>query len=206
VTAAPIRFHKNPNDVRLPPIPRALVNEANALYDSLNQLGRQLGEQLTLVYAYLDKFGPYVSTFASCSKGCSHCCSMDVQLTTLEAEYIQVHTGVPLRAAGRLTTGHRSPCPFLTDAGACGIYRFRPLVCRIFHALGDPENCRPGREQIQYGAPPQYGNDIFLNLLGWVNHVTIHADGTCRDIRDFFPHPREQVQSFLSRQGSPASI
>jgi uncharacterized protein len=200
VTSTPIKFFKDPNDVKLPPIPQSLVNDANALYVSLNQPGRELGEQLKLVYTYLDKFGPYVGTFASCSKGCSHCCSIDVQLTTLEAEYIQVHTGVPLRAGGELTTGHRAPCPFLTGAGGCGIYEHRPVVCRTFHALGDPKNCQPGRSQIQYGAPPQYGNDIFANLIGWVHHVTVHANGTCKDIRDFFPHPRAQVQSFLSRQ------
>lgn len=195
----PIKFFKNPRDVTLPPIPRSLIDNANALYASLNEPGQQLGAQLKRVYSYLDTFKPYVSEFVSCSKGCSHCCAMDVQLTTLEAGYIEVYTGVPVRLDGRLTTGHREACPFLTDVGACGIYEHRPLVCRIFHALGDPENCRPGRSQIQYGAPPQYGNDIFANLIGWVHHVNAYGNGTCKDIRDFFPHPRDQVQSFLSQ-------
>jgi Fe-S-cluster containining protein len=200
MASTPIKFFKDPNDVKLPPIPRSLVDDANALYVSLNQPGHGLGEQLKRVYAYLDKFAPYVSSFVSCSKGCSHCCSIDVQLTTLEAEYIQVHAGVPIHPEGGLTTGHRTPCPFLTDAGACGIYEHRPVVCRIYHALGDPRNCQPGRPQMQYGAPPQYGNDIFANLVGWVHHVTAYANGTCKDIRDFFPYPRAQVQSFLSQR------
>lgn len=200
MASRPVKFFKNPEDVKLPPIPQSLIEEANALYVSLNEPGRELGAQLQRVYAYLDRFKPYVSEFVSCSKGCSHCCSIDVQLTTLEAEYIQVHTGVPARTDGRLSTGHRKACPFLTEAGACGIYEHRPLVCRMFHALGDPENCRPGRSQIQYGAPPKYGNNIFANLIGWVHHVNAHGNGTCKDIRDFFPHPRAQVQSFLSQR------
>ncbi|WP_368073434.1 YkgJ family cysteine cluster protein [Ralstonia sp. NFACC01] len=200
MTSAPIKFFKSPADVKLPPIPESLVHNANALYASLNQPGRSLGEQLKQVYTYLDEFRPYVNSFVSCSKGCSHCCSIDVQLTTLEAEYIQVYAGVPLDAREGLTTGHRTPCPFLTDAGACGIYEHRPVVCRIYHALGDPKNCLPGRSQIQYGAPPKYGNDIFANLVRWVHHVTAHANGTCKDIRNFFPYPRAQVQSFLSQR------
>lgn len=173
----------------LPPVPKSLVEKANALYTYLMLSRAPLGEQLHAVYQYTDEFSTYLAQFMSCSKGCSYCCNMDVQITTLEAAYIQVHTGVILREAGPFTTGHRDPCPFLTNGGGgtCGIYLARPLMCRLYHAVGVPENCKHGCTQIHYGHPPLFGNDIFANLVRWVHHVTIEGGGTLRDIRDFFP-------------------
>lgn len=171
----------------LPSIPKPLVEKANALYMYLMHSRAPLGEQLHAVYRYTDEFSLFVAQFTSCSKGCSYCCHMDVQITTLEAAYIHVHAGVTLRDDGPLTAGHRDPCPFLGGDGACGIYSARPLMCRLYHAGGEPENCRPGRSQIHYGHPPHFGNAIYANLVRWVHHVTIEGGGTLRDIRDFFP-------------------
>lgn len=171
----------------LPPVPRPLVEKANALYTYLMHSRAPLGEQLQAVYRYTDEFSPFIAPFMSCSKGCSYCCHMDVQITTLEAEYIQVHAGVTLRDAGTITTGHRDPCPFLARGGSCGIYSSRPLMCRLYHAVGEPANCQPGRSQIHYGHAPLFGNPIYANLVRWVHHATIDGGGTLRDLRDFFP-------------------
>ncbi len=174
----------------MPNIPDDLVEKANALYQYLMTTRDTLGEQLHAIYQYLDIFRPYLAPYMSCSKGCSHCCHIDVQLSPLEAAYIQMRTGVVMSQPRSITTGHTTPCPFLSEAGACGIYEARPLACRIFHAMGDPENCRPGRNQIQYGHPPNYGNDIFANLMRWMRHQETQNNWSARDIRDFFAERR----------------
>lgn len=171
----------------LPPVPRPLVDKANALYVYLTQSGESLGEKLRAVYRYTDEFSQFISQFMSCGRGCSYCCSIDVQVTALEAHYIQDAIGVRARHGVSISTGHRDPCPFVAMDGSCGIYPVRPLVCRIYHAAGEPMNCRLGETQIQYGHPPSFGNDIYANLVRWTHHVTIEAGGTLRDIRDFFP-------------------
>lgn len=174
----------------MPNIPSDLVEKANALYQYLMSTKDTLGVQLHAIYRYLDGFQPYLAPYMSCSKGCSHCCHMDVQLSPLEAAYIQMRTGTQMHQPRSLTTGHLTPCPFLSEAGACSVYDARPLVCRIFHAMGDPENCRPGRDQLQYGHPPTYGNEVFANLMGWIRHQETQNGWSPRDIRDFFPNDR----------------
>ena len=171
----------------LPPVPRPLVEKANALYTYLVHSRAPLYEQLHAVYRYTDEFSSFISQFMSCSKGCAYCCHMDVQMTTLEAEYIQVNAGVALRITKSITTGHRDPCPFLAKGGSCGIYSARPLACRLYHAAGEPANCQPGRLQNHYGHAPLFGNPIYANLVRWVHHVMIEGGGALRDIRDFFP-------------------
>ena len=68
----------------LPPIPRPLVDQANALYRALQASRATLGEQLHMVYRYMDSFAPYLAQFTSCSRavqsprlGCiqSCCCT-----------------------------------------------------------------------------------------------------------------------------------
>jgi Fe-S-cluster containining protein len=93
-----------------------------------------------------------------CAPGCSSCCSQIFQITEVEAARISAHVqALPeaerkaLQAKARLnlearaklfpegerwgTTvarGHGTPCPALTDAGACGMYEARPIMCRKF--------------------------------------------------------------------------
>ena len=176
----------------LPPIPRSLVDQANALYRALQTSRATFSEQLHMVYRYMDSFQPYLAQFTTCSKqgkGCSHCCRIDIQITSLEAENIWFYTRRSAQLTGPVTTGHKTPCPFLANDGACSIYAERPLICRIYHVTGDPAYCDPksGAKQSHYGHPPRFGNDIFRNLLRWTDHVASNNGGTVRDIRDFFP-------------------
>ena len=176
----------------LPPIPRPYFDKATSLYRALQTSRAPLGEQLQMVYRYMDSFQPYLAQITTCSragKGCSHCCRIDVQITTLEAENIWLYTRRLAQPTGPITTGHKTPCPFLDKEGACSIYKQRPLICRIYHVAGDPVHCDPasGAKQIHYGHPPKFGNNIFKNLIGWTHHVAINNGGTVRDIRDFFP-------------------
>lgn len=175
-----------PDQKTLPKIPPELIAKANNLYLYLMQSPDMLGVKLERVYRYLDDFRVYLAPHVSCNKGCSHCCHMDVQLSPLEASLIQMHTGITMQLGNQLSTGHRDACPFLASDGACSVYQVRPMVCRTFHALGEPENCKPGRQQLQYGHPPTYGNDIFANLFSWISQIQVHHGWQPKDIRDFF--------------------
>lgn len=174
--------------LELPDIPEPFFEKANTLFSELNTPGIDLITKLEMVYRYLDDFSGYVSGFASCQKGCSHCCSYDVQITTFEAEYIYLKVGVPHNQETSFSINNNRPCPFLAPNQQCAIYAYRPVVCRTFHALGDPENCKDGKDQYQYGSPRfEFSNPIYKRLVEWVHFQNIHADGNCKDIRDFFP-------------------
>lgn len=181
---------------QLPPPPAPLIEKANNLFSYLMYGNGQLGEQLEAVYRFIDEFNTFLAPFMSCKKGCSHCCHIDVQITTLEAELIQVQQGIPVHQAPQFTQGHRDPCPFLVPDGSCSIYESRPLICRMHQVVGEPENCQQGRNQLTYVDPRKghFGNDIFANLIRWLGHI-VQSNPGCRfaDIRDFFPvknHPR----------------
>ena len=62
----------------LPHIPQELVEKANALYLALEQPHDYLFQKVNLIYDFMDKMEKHVSTFATCRKGCSHCCKYDV--------------------------------------------------------------------------------------------------------------------------------
>lgn len=172
----------------LPPLPENLRRDAqDRLMPLLNSQDGTWGEKLAVAYDFVDRFKLFLADKATCSKGCSHCCHMDVQITSIEAEMISLPLRIPMQAGRAITTGHTSPCPFLSDAGACSVYELRPMACRMFHAFSNPKNCMPGGRQAMYGHPPNYGNDIWKNLMMWLHMNTLQMGGAIRDIRDFFP-------------------
>lgn len=187
--------------IELPPIPSRFFEQSRALLDRVNRSPESLGVKLGAVYRLLNDMVPFVAGFTTCSRGCSHCCRIDVQITTFEAEYIYMHTGVPHVNESPATAGHRgTPCPFLRDNGECGIYAVRPMICRTYHAAGDPALCAdPNAQQILYGSTidGKFGNPIYAGWMQWVHHQNAAGRGAMKDIRDFFPHPREQIQAQL---------
>jgi len=103
-----------------------------------------------------------------CARGCSGCCHLHVTVTRPEAEIaLEAADDVewPLdlermrdQAKARTDEDWRQlphearRCLFLTDAGACAIYEYRPLACRRYFVVSDPADCdslnRPG-QQVQ---------------------------------------------------------
>ncbi len=105
----------------------------------------------------------------TCGKGCSFCCSRLVVTTRIEAlalaDYIFSVPGLYTGDLQKSISTHSAmvkefldsidkpqedhnlwftrdiPCPFLKDS-ACSVYGGRPLSCRMYHSLEDPQNCR----------------------------------------------------------------
>lgn len=93
-----------------------------------------------------------------CAPGCSSCCSQIFQITEVEAARISAWVATlpdkekaALQAKARANLAERTklfdgpeqwgstaprgkgtPCPALNDAGACGMYEARPVMCRKF--------------------------------------------------------------------------
>lgn len=186
----------------LPPVPESLLNEADQLINVQFNGSGMLLDHLRAAYGFLDKVNrEFVATFTSCSKGCSHCCRMDVQITSGEAEYIALTTGIPHDPTAQLTKGNKTPCPFLSGIGDCTIYSQRPLFCRTYHALSAPKLCgTEGASIAQYGSmESNMGNILYRAFATWLHFQNQHVGGTIKDIRDFFPHDPNAMQHHITK-------
>ena len=190
-----------PGYSNLKPVPDKYIDELKTLLDRMNRQPGTLLLKLKQLYAFLTRFNKdFVSTFTTCQKGCSACCKMDVQLTPFEAEYIALASSIPHRNSP-LSKGHESSCPFLSEKGTCSIYNYRPLLCRTYHVLSEPELGNDLDAQgMQYGAQSaNMRNFIYKTAAEWIYFQTYHTFGGIefRDIRDFFPYDREDIQGFI---------
>ncbi len=98
-----------------------------------------------------------------CKKGCSFCCDLRVEVLAPEVFYIakklkadmsksemqtfidklQIYAG---KATGLRFDEHIIPCVMLED-GACGIYSYRPMMCRKYNSL-DAQVCEDPHAQV----------------------------------------------------------
>ncbi len=180
--------------------PKKYIDEAEDLFNKKFNESMDLILNLKTIYSFIDKINSeYIKNYVSCSKGCSHCCNMDVQLTALEAIFISNSIGIEARQ-NPLTIGHKSPCPFLSEEKKCMIYSLRPLFCRTYHSASDPALCHtPGAYFVQYGSlETNMGNIVFKGAYEWIQHQNNYAArGLILDIRDFFPYSKKIIQSAL---------
>lgn len=144
---SPIKLHKQAGKTALPPIPKKLVDDWQNVVDTkLNVPGGTMLTRLEAVYGYLDRYAEFVSSFSVCSKGCSHCCSIDVSVSRLEAEYIMWKGGPTLDQHGKTqTTGHKDTCTFLAEDGDLSVISWARHIMRCKgHGYADEEektNC-----------------------------------------------------------------
>lgn len=83
----------------------------------------------------------------TCRKGCAYCCYMNVDVTWDEAQLL-LETKEPdwSRATTQLA-GHDNikyderACVYLNDDRSCGVYDQRPMACRKYLVISDPELC-----------------------------------------------------------------
>ncbi len=86
--------------------------------------------------------------------------------------------------AGKWWSENRFPCPLLAD-NSCGLYRSRPIPCREFLALSDPQCCATNTEtraakpfsmhQVVAAWAAEFEGTrptlvLMANLLGWWQH------------------------------------
>ena len=74
-----------------------------------------------------------------CRSGCSACCRARLSISRVEEALLRrgLETFSEEKRAelsARTREKHREMCPALDDDGGCGIYPFRPLICRSYGA------------------------------------------------------------------------
>lgn len=100
----------------------------------------------------------------TCSKGCSACCHIQVDMTRMEwnvikkfcanngieidREHLAKQVGLSNSDFVRKLTPEESRCVFLKNR-ECSIYDVRPLACRKFLVVSDPKECRRDGESAQ---------------------------------------------------------
>lgn len=167
----------------LPPIPDNIVQASKRLQQTLDSMKDKPFEKLRLIYAFLDTFNKFASTFSVCSKACSECCKIDVHVTTLEAKYLEKHSDAILsKRTGKIKT-HNRPCPFLQN-DICTVYDARPFNCCTLFTLDDPKYCSTNEQHQTYGACGGESVKIIQQLRHYVNHL--NSTKGAGDIRFYF--------------------
>ena len=102
---------------------------------------------MSRIYSVIDKYmEKEIADFLVCSKGCAYCCKVPVQVSLLEANYIEERTKIKFnrktknqyQIAKRVDTY----CPFLDQITAtCKIYKYRPMGCRLFGTFDSWKEC-----------------------------------------------------------------
>lgn len=124
-----------------------------------------------------------------CKRGCSHCCKVNVHVTTYEAEYIAVNAGLdaPDYSPDKKGDYTLTPCPFLKD-NECSIYEFRPMACRAFGTLDSADYCADDsfpNHMVTELRPPGGGG---VDAVNWAYHIIMQINDRhpAKDIREFF--------------------
>lgn len=177
--------YRDKNDIPvLPDIPDHFDDELIALVDDFNTTLEDPLFKLRKIYKFIDSYGKFVDTFSVCSKGCAHCCSIDVSTTLIEAELISHEIGKEINLKA-FSYGNASPCPFIGNNNECTIYNVRPFHCRIFYTLDNPLYCKTNEQHQVYGYHSgQYANKFYKIGADLIN--LLNRNRGFSDIRDFF--------------------
>lgn len=170
-----------------PKIPEYLDREYRAIFDRLNSESLSILKILSIIYQYIDKFNrEFTSTFSVCSAGCSYCCNIKVDMTYIEACYIEEKTGIEVNDKGKRTMVEKR-CAFLSNSGTCSIYEYRPYKCRTFHTIDHPKYCESGEDHWVYGsAPHKFNNTIFNDF--WLAINQMNEGYSTKYLHDYFPN------------------
>ncbi len=155
-------------------------------------------KQLEIIYSLVDRIIDGQSAMTVCRKGCSYCCTLAVEITPLEAEYIAENTEHVIQQPS--DEGVKLDyCPLHKD-GLCTVYEYRPFNCRAFVTYDSPDYCRDGKSHFTNGGPKNgWGHQGLLEL--GLQMVEIDTDTKLspetykaikqrvRDIRSFFKRP-----------------
>lgn len=88
---------------------------------------------------------------SSCRKGCSYCCYINVDVSHLEAEILkpfvrdqdmpQLEKQKNLDFQDFLKLPYEDKKCIFLENNQCRVYNDRPLACRKYHVISDPELC-----------------------------------------------------------------
>jgi len=167
----------------IPDIPSYIFEESELLISKLRKSEDDPFLSLRLIYDFLDVFSKFASTFTVCSKGCSSCCKIGVNVTALEAKYIENCTGHKVNINKKRKAKTNKSCPFLIS-DSCSIYEYRPFNCRTFFTADDPKYCKTPNEPHQvYGMNGGEKIPVVHQYRKYVDRLNKKNVG---DIRTFF--------------------
>lgn len=176
--------------VEIPELPPSYVEQFNALGKVVRTGNESPVSKLRKIYALTDTLTAFVAPYMVCEKGCSHCCRIDVLVSSVEAKYIERNLGLVPRVGHSISSGHseaKRPCPFLGDGSTCSIYEHRPFACRTYHAVDDPALCEDANAiHVTYTSKSNGMLNKLFHMVGFIN-----GNRPIRDIRDFFPNGSE---------------
>lgn len=181
------------NALKLPLFPSELLFELQAFAQDVINENCSTSSKVRKIYAVLDKLTAYIQPLAVCSKGCSACCKIDVKILSIEASYIAKNTKAPLALPrSRQKNFTAIPCTFLKSDGTCGIYEYRPFVCRTYFTLDNPSFCEdPMSTHVRYTPDSNEWIGDIWKLLMLLNGLAKEPS----DIREFFPQGLPSSQS-----------
>lgn len=99
----------------------------------------------------------------TCTPGCASCCYHPVMISVLEAipmyRWLQTRGKWTDKLKAKLKDAADKqygtafevwlfsliPCPLLDEQNLCSAYEARPLICRAYYAVSDPDFCHPHR-------------------------------------------------------------
>lgn len=175
--------------VVIPNITKELFSERDNLQKIIAFSNESKISKLRKVYALTDKVAATIAPYMVCQKGCSACCHIDVDVSVIEAQYIQKNTGHKFLDNDKRSSpkGERRPCTFL-NGETCSIYENRPFPCRVYFTIDNPIYCEDNDKiHSTYGSQ---SNTIFRNLGEMIIRLNDNS-AYCRDIRDYFPPSKE---------------
>lgn len=170
-------------------LPSDWIAEEDAFARRMRSEHASARSKLRKIYKLVDDMPAPTADHVACQgKGCSHCCKMNVTITSSEATLIGEAIGRAPRHIPR-SVSHPTerfgsvPCTFLDEDGACSVYNVRPLACRQHFSFFESEHwCAPESMYRVVASAVRFTGPVEALL-----DVERSRRGVSADIRDFFP-------------------
>lgn len=176
--------------------PKPILKKYKKLLTQLDDTSMSRFEKVKEIHKFIDDQNAIMfEKTAVCKKGCSYCCSINVDVPEVEASYIAENIGMSTKNSHIFSVPDKqyfgTLCPFLDQNNhICSIYEFRPSVCRSYFVFDDPELCKQeiGQLEVNINSSTLVSSLFFNYLISKLSKNTaidyLHK-GT-RDIREWF--------------------
>jgi Fe-S-cluster containining protein len=176
--------------------PKTILKKYKKLLVQLDTTSSSRFEKVQKIHKFIDQQSAEMfQKQAVCKKGCSYCCSINVDVPEVEAAYIAENIGKTIKdqyiVGIQQKNQYSTPCPFLNQANQmCIIYDFRPSVCRSYFVFNDPKLCEQeiGQREVNINSSSLvshlFSNYLIFKLSNNISINFLHAE--TRDIREWF--------------------